>query len=624
MKAARLRLIVIVSLFLLVAVRVHNAYGQPPSEASPVGTAFTYQGRLEKTDGSLEPGPCDLRFSLWDGESQRPPPIGPAQVGTTLNIPNQQLSEGLFTVHLDFGDVADFQGHAPFASGEARWLEIELRCQETPPDIGNFTKVSPRQPLTPSPFALFSRNAGSTRALLGRPLISAAPAPNQVLKWNGSGWAPADDAGSGNVSWDSIAGKPSGFADDVDNDTTYSAGAGLTLTGTSFRVDQALVQSRIGATCSPGSAIRGVNENGSVECADIGGGPTPTAAPAGWTLKGNAGTNQDDFIGTTDNKALAFRTNNSERVHISESGSVGIGTSNPDPATALHIKGDRLRLDGNGKWIDLFTGGLGIDLFAVSHALAIRSGGSERCPWGCNNVYINPFAEDGLLGVGTESPAAELHAVSRVGTSNAIIGESLDGIITAGVVGVSTGGGYGVRGVVTNGGLAGKFEGNVAITGSVSKGSGSFKIDHPLDPANKYLYHSFVESPDMMNVYNGNTSLDSSGRAVVVLPTYFQALNQDFRYQLTCIGGFAPIYVAEEIRNNRFVIAGGRPGLKVSWQVTGIRHDPYAKQHRIAVEEVKPAQERGKYLYPLEYGKRATDGIDNATSLTHMGEQDGK
>ena len=84
-------------------------------------------------------------------------------------------------------------------------------------------------------------------------------------------------------------------------------------------------------------------------------------------------------------------------------------------------------------------------------------------------------------------------------------------------------------------GLAGLFAGDVQITGNLSKGGGSFKIDHPLDPANKYLYHSFVESPDMMNIYNGNSKLDSNGEAVVELPEWFGTLNRDFRYTLTAI-----------------------------------------------------------------------------------------
>ena len=65
---------------------------------------------------------------------------------------------------------------------------------------------------------------------------------------------------------------------------------------------------------------------------------------------------------------------------------------------------------------------------------------------------------------------------------------------------------------------AGYFNGNVNVTGTLSKGGGSFKIDHPLDPTNKNLYHSFVESPDMMNIYNGNVITDASGYATVTMP----------------------------------------------------------------------------------------------------------
>jgi hypothetical protein len=147
------------------------------------------------------------------------------------------------------------------------------------------------------------------------------------------------------------------------------------------------------------------------------------------------------------------------------------------------------------------------------------------------------------------------------------------------------------------------IDGDLTVSGNVSKGGGSFKIDDPLDPANKYLYHSFVESPDMMNIYNGVSTLDADGNVWITLPEYFQALNRDFRYQLTSIGKPQPdIYIAEEISANRFKISGGKPGGKVSWQVTGIRQDAYANAHRIPVEEAKPLDDQGHYLHPELFG----------------------
>jgi len=105
-------------------------------------------------------------------------------------------------------------------------------------------------------------------------------------------------------------------------------------------------------------------------------------------------------------------------------------------------------------------------------------------------------------------------------------------------------------------------------------------------------------------------TLDSNGEATVTLPAYFQALNRDFDYQLTAIGAPAPdLYVAQEIQGNQFKIAGGKAGIKVSWQVTGTRQDPYTIDHPLAAEQDKPASERGTYLYPKGYGQPESKGV---------------
>lgn len=129
-------------------------------------------------------------------------------------------------------------------------------------------------------------------------------------------------------------------------------------------------------------------------------------------------------------------------------------------------------------------------------------------------------------------------------------------------------------------------------------------IDHPLDPANKLLFHSFVESPDMKNLYDGVATLDANGEAVVQLPTYFGAVNKDFRYQLTPIGGPMPnLYIASKVdNNNQFKISGGTLNAEVSWTVTGTRQDPWANANRPTVEQSK-AEKQGTYIHPELYGQ---------------------
>jgi hypothetical protein len=114
----------------------------------------------------------------------------------------------------------------------------------------------------------------------------------------------------------------------------------------------------------------------------------------------------------------------------------------------------------------------------------------------------------------------------------------------------------------------------------------------------------------MLNVYSGTVRLGARGRATVRLPRYFQAANGDYRYQLTPVGRPAPdLHVARRIAGNRFTIAGGRPGLTVCWQVSGLRQDAWAKANRLHAEPLKRRADRGRYLHPGLYGEPATKGI---------------
>ena len=267
------------------------------------------------------------------------------------------------------------------------------------------------------------------------------------------------------------------------------------------------------------------------------------------------------------------------------------------------------------------TNGIGVVATGITGLLGtgVGSDGVGVSASGNLGVYANGIAA-GVYGVSTTSTGV-------IGTSTNYIGVYGSGGAT-GVTGVSSSGpgvvaqsgtawaldAYGTStatGVLAGSasGWAAWFNGNVDVDGNLSKAGGSFKIDHPLDPANKYLYHSFVESPDMMNIYNGNVTTDAQGDAVVPLPEWFETLNRDFRYQLTVIGQFAQAIVASEIADGRFSIKTDKPSVKVSWQVTGIRQDAWANAHRIPVEQQKPELERGFYLHPELYGAPEEKGV---------------
>jgi hypothetical protein len=112
------------------------------------------------------------------------------------------------------------------------------------------------------------------------------------------------------------------------------------------------------------------------------------------------------------------------------------------------------------------------------------------------------------------------------------------------------------------------------------------------------------EPPDVKNLDDGVAGLDGRGEATVTLPDWFEALNRDFRYPLTAIGAAAPgLHVARKLDSGRFAIAGGVPGMEVSWQVTGTRHDAWANLARPRVEQPKPPDRRGRYLTPEAFGR---------------------
>ncbi|HOV31383.1 MAG TPA: hypothetical protein PLX92_04680 [Anaerolineaceae bacterium] len=230
---------VLAVLFLTLAVSL--AFAQ-----APLGTAFTYQGQL-KSEGQPYTGTCDFQFGLYNV------PTGGMSLGD-LTLTSVPLTEGYFTVQLDFG--------ADAFTGEERWLDISVRC---PAGTGDYTQLQPRQELTAAPYALYA---------------TAAEAAQTAV------YASSADS----VPWTGISGMPAGFADGIDNDTTYAAGTGLTLSGTTFAVNTTTIQARVAGVCGTGYAIKTINPDGSVVCEPVGTGDiTGVSAGLGLTGGGTSG-----------------------------------------------------------------------------------------------------------------------------------------------------------------------------------------------------------------------------------------------------------------------------------------------------------------------------------------------
>ncbi|TXH25071.1 MAG: hypothetical protein E6Q96_09550 [Cyclobacteriaceae bacterium] len=466
----------------------------------------------------------------------------------------------------------------------------------------------------------------------GRAVAATAPTTGQVLEWDGTNWTPStDDIGSLTLPYAATQTSTSTlfnltnqgtaraglFA--VDNPanntpalsaTTNGGGFALVGSGVTFGVAGASTAQNGIAGYFANTADRGYGVFGGLSTAGTAStgalgatylndgtyfGVGVMANGSSYGVRATGGTYGGYFLNSAGD-LTAILAGNSNGVWARSDQDFGTGVSGIGGGlTSTGVYGSGVQYGVSGNSVDVNGSGVyGVHIASTGTAAGVQG---ETSSTSAN--------ASGVTGVVLSTSAGGSSSGVR-GINNSTTGLGI------GVYGYQAGSGWGVYGTVGNTltGYAGYFSGRVNVTGALSKGSGTFKIDHPLDPTNKYLYHSFVESPDMKNIYDGVVVLDENGQAEITLPDWFGALNKDYRYQLTCIGGFAQVYISQEVRNNRFSIAGGTPGLKVSWQLTGIRKDPYAEKNRVKVEEDKPSSERGKYLYPEAYGQPKSMGVD--------------
>jgi trimeric autotransporter adhesin len=300
----------------------------------------------------------------------------------------------------------------------------------------------------------------------------------------------------------------------------------------------------------------------------------------------------------------------------SDSASGGDGVSARGAFSNSGSGGDGLEASGGGSASG--SGGRGVRAEGGASSSGPPGHGVEAS--GGNSGGVGSIAGNGVSARGGDNP------VGFGGSGVVAIGGngSLTGNI--GGIGIFAEGGIGLNGAAK--GLAGSFTGDVLITGNLNvTGTKNFKIDHPLDPENRYLVHAAIESSEVLNIYSGNVQTNAQGEATVTLPEWFEALNKDIRYQLTVVGTFAQAMVAEKVKQNRFTIRTNAPNVEVSWQVTGVRFDASMRQRPFKAEEEKPERERGHYLNPEAYGQpeeRAVEGARHPEMMQRMKESRSK
>jgi trimeric autotransporter adhesin len=605
------------------------------------GTLLDAQGKPIAT------GPVGVTFALYAEQTG----------GASLWLETQNVhpdENGYYTVLLG-NETSTGVPMELFASGEARWLGIQIERQ---PEQARVLLVS-------VPYAL---KAGDAQTLGGRPAsdfalanASSAPSTAGAASSGKSDSASAASASSTSVSknaappvnpnvtgkgvldhipmWDTasdivdsvIFQKSSdigigtvtpaatldvnGKGDIRDTLTLFPKGTDSTLavSGTAFKIDQTGKVTFISAQTFPGAGT--ITADNSTEALKV------TQTGTGAAAVFNVTKSTDTIIKAELNGSAVFSVGATGGLYDSQqlftSGTIAndafivsptgaVSTLNSDVgngASAITANQNDSNSSDITFGVNASTASSnGVGVKGTSGTSSIEGTGGEAAGvWGDSGSNI--FGT-GVLGTADDGMAVVASSNSGSDTSTATI-QGFNGSSTAGALVFLTFSGAGGNCSIDVGA-------NLSCSGKITGIVSDFKLDHPQDPANKYLVHTSVQSSEMMNIYTGNIVLDANGAATIQLPSWFQAENADFRYQLTAIGSFSPVYVAQEIQDNQFKIAGGNSGQKISWQVTGVRQDAYAKANPLVVEQEKTGAAKGRYLAPALFGQPGSQAISNA------------
>ena len=596
----------------------------PALAQTPLGTAFTYQGRL-MDGGKPANGNYNLEFRLFDAD------VAGNQIGAPVTQNSTPVTGGLFTLALN---VNNEFGASAF-NGQARWLEVSVNGQP----------LTPRQPVTATPNALFALNADRLDGLDSTAFLQSIPVPltlsgtnptshiisgtNAATTGNSYGVYGRATGGSG-LTWGVFGRSDSPDGAGIGGYASSQTGNPVGVWGMNSSAEGYAVYGDASHPSGPTTGVwgrssstsgRGVFGSATATSGVTYGGRFESASTAGYGVFGLATATSGQTFGLWGQSVSTggfgvfgeqtATSGTTYGVYGRAASTDGFGVAGRASATSGITYGGYFQSDS--------TSGRGVFGYASAASGAPYGGYFQTQSTGGYGAFGYATATSGTTyglfgqsdsttgrGVYGLATAASGDTYGVYGRSDSTDGRGVFGSATAGS-GSTLGGrfenastsGRGVGGYATaatglNYGTYGQCSSTsgravygwasatgasdtpYGVTGSCStatlgyavyalgdmgaSGTKSFRIDHPSDPENKYLLHYAAESPEVINFYSGKVTLDGRGEAVVELPAYFAGINKDPRYLLTAVGAPMPMLHVAEEISDEALTAGEQAG----------------------------------------------------------------